>query len=96
MLKCVFCNDYFVCFLFYSKGPIKVYNSENDLSMPFNCVLRKLPNQQTFGITVKGDCPVRVNHVDANSYAQVSKFPFSNEMNIFCKISLISVKRASE
>lgn len=50
---------------------MKVYSSENELSIPFSCILRKLPNQQTFGITVKGDCPVRINQVDPRSYAYV-------------------------
>ncbi|CAF0715873.1 unnamed protein product [Brachionus calyciflorus] len=50
-------------------GPLKVYSSENELSIPYSCILRKLPNNPTFGITVKGDCPVRINNVDPNSYA---------------------------
>ncbi|RNA32588.1 isoform A [Brachionus plicatilis] len=50
-------------------GPIKVYSSENELSIPYSCILRKLPNNPTFGITVKGDSPVRINNVDPNSYA---------------------------
>ncbi len=32
-------------------------------------MLKKHANQRTFGITVKGDCPVRINHVDPASYA---------------------------
>ncbi len=32
-------------------------------------MLKKHPDQRTFGITVKGDCPVRINHVDPASYA---------------------------
>jgi hypothetical protein len=53
------------------KGPLKIYSSEYEISIPFTCVLRKNSNQQTFGITVKGDCPVRINHVDPKSYAYV-------------------------
>jgi hypothetical protein len=50
-----------------------VYSSENELSMPFSCVLKKQTSQQTFGITLKGDCPVRVNNVDPKSHAYVNK-----------------------
>jgi C-terminal processing protease CtpA/Prc len=32
-------------------------------------MLKKTPEQRTFGITVKGDCPVRINHVDPQSHA---------------------------
>ena len=67
MSSCIYC----VCFLF--QGPIKVYSSENDISVPYTCILKKLANQQTYGITVKGDCPVRVNFVDPKSCAYVSK-----------------------
>lgn len=56
------------------KGPLKVYSSENEMSIPFSCILRKQPHQQTFGITVKGDCPVRVNQVDPKSFAYVILF----------------------
>jgi hypothetical protein len=63
---------------FFSRiGPLKVYSSENELSMPFTCSLLRRSVDQSYGIVVKGDCPVRVNQVDPTSYAYVSSILFS-------------------
>jgi hypothetical protein len=57
---------------FFSLGPLKVFSSENELSAPFSCILKKHPTQQNFGITLKGDCPTRVAHVEPKSHAYVT------------------------
>lgn len=70
------------------KGPIKLFSCENQISVPFSCILIK--QNQTFGLTVKGDCPVRINQLDPNFnviqfdlffFKLFKKFNFYNEMN---------------
>ena len=65
-------NDYF-----FTLGPLRVYSSENELSTPFSCILKKHPTQQNYGITLKGDCPTRVTQVEPRSYAYVNKYSFT-------------------
>lgn len=61
---------------FFSLGPMRVFTSENEISEPFSCVLKKHPSQQNYGIILKGDCPARVSHVDRNSCAYVRRLSF--------------------
>jgi hypothetical protein len=68
---------------FFSVGPLKVFSSENDLSPPITCTLRKQSSEQNYGITLKGDQPVRVSHVEPGSFAHVClSLSLSQNINI--------------